>query len=160
MLRLAVTQIGVTEKPRGSNRGPVVDEYQRATNLSPKDWGAWCASFVSWCMRGAMMQEAAKGRVFTFARMTTAAVRFIRRWSLAQDRSTQTRDEPGRDILPGDIVIYRFSHCGIAETAPDENGMVKIIEGNTNEGGSREGLFVMRQTRNIKGIKCRIRITV
>jgi len=160
MLAAAVGEIGVREKPLGSNRGPRVDEYQRATHLSPKDWGAWCASFVCWCMREALLKQEDKGHRFTFTRMATAAVRFIRRWSLAQDASTQTRDEPRRDILPGDILIYRFSHTGIAETAPDASGVVHAIEGNTNATGGREGMEVMRRPRNVNSIKCRIRLTV
>jgi hypothetical protein len=157
MVQIARAEVGVSEKPRGSNRGPRVDQYQRATDLDKSQWGAWCAAFVCWVMWQAMIND---GRVFTFRRMTTAAVRFIKAWSLRQDDSTRTRDEPGLDIQPGDIVIYRFSHTGIAVTAPDAQGCVQVVEGNTNKDGGREGWLVWEHTRKCSAIKTRIRITV
>jgi hypothetical protein len=157
MVQIALAEVGVSEKPRGSNRGPRVNQYQCATDLEKPLWGAWCAAFVCWVMWQAMVND---GRVFTFKRMTTAAVRFIKSWSLRQDDSTRTRDEPGLDIKPGDVVIYRFSHTGIAVTAPDTNGCVQVVEGNTNKDGSREGYEVCKQTRKCSAIKTRIRITV
>lgn len=157
MVQIARAEIGVQEKPRGSNRGPRVDQYQRATDLEKKDWGAWCAAFVCWCMREAMLAEK---RSFSFRRMTTAAVRLIKAWSLKQDDSTRTRDEPGLDIQPGDIVIYRFSHTGIAVSSPDSQGRVQVVEGNTNNDGSREGYEVCEQTRKCSSIKARIRLMV
>ena len=39
VLVFARAELGVQEQPRGSNRGPKVDEYQRATWLEPKHWG-------------------------------------------------------------------------------------------------------------------------
>jgi hypothetical protein len=158
MVMIALTEVGVQEKPRGSNRGLRVDQYQSATDLDPKHWGAWCAAFVCWVMLQAMAAE--PGKRYTFKRMTTAAVRFIKSWSLRQDDSTRTRDEPGLDIQPGDIVIYRFSHTGIAVTAPDAQGCVQVVEGNTNKDGSREGYEVCKQTRKCRSIRTRIRITV
>ena len=157
MVLIARAEIGVQEKPRGSNRGPRVDDYQRATDLDKSQRGAWCAAFVCWCMMQAIAKE---GRPISFKRMTTAAVRFMKAWSLRQDDSTRTRDEPGLDIQPGDIVIYRFSHTGIAVSKPDKNGFVQVVEGNTNKDGSREGYEVCEHTRKCSAIKTRIRITV
>lgn len=158
MVQIALAEVGVSEKPRGSNRGPRVNQYQCATDLDRALWGAWCAAFVCWVMLQAMAAE--PGQRYTFKRMTTAAVRLIKTWSLRQDDSTRTRDEPGLDIQPGDIVIYRFSHTGIAVTAPDTNGFVQVVEGNTNKDGGREGWLVCKQTRKCSAIKTRIRITV
>jgi hypothetical protein len=158
MVLIALAEVGVSEKPRGSNRGSMVDQYQSATDLNALQWGAWCAAFVCWVMLQAMAAE--QGKRYTFRRMTTAAVRFIKTWSLRQDDSTRTRDEPGLDIQPGDVVIYRFSHTGIAVTAPDNNGCVQVVEGNTNKEGGREGYEVCKQTRKCSAIKTRIRITV
>lgn len=157
MVKIALAEVGVQEKPRGSNRGPRVDQYQAATELERAQWGAWCAAFVCWVMREAMLQSK---RTFTFKRMTTAAVRFMKAWSLRQDDSTSTRDEPGLDIQPGDLVIYRFSHTGIAVSAPDAKGTVQVVEGNTNNDGSREGYEVCQQTRKCSAIRTRIRIMV
>lgn len=155
MLAKALPEVGVEEKPKGSNRGPRVDDYQRATDLKPEDWGPWCASFVCFCMR-----EAMTGGSYTFKRMTTAAVRYIRAWSLRQDNSTKTIDAPGRNILPGDILIYTFSHTGICKTAPGPNGNFTAVEGNTNDDGGREGYKVLLQSRHYSRVKTVIRLTV
>jgi len=42
-LEVARNEIGVKEIPKGSNRGPRVDQYQDAKGQY------WCAHFVSWC---------------------------------------------------------------------------------------------------------------
>ena len=50
LIQTALAEVGVKEVG-SSNRGPRVDQYQRATWLEEKDWGAWCASFVCWTIR-------------------------------------------------------------------------------------------------------------
>jgi hypothetical protein len=157
LLSVALKEVGVKEKPLGSNRGPRVDKYQASTELQQKDWGAWCAAFVCWCMREAMT---ATGVKYSFKRMTTAAVRFMRAWSLRQDASTHTLDNPGMDIIPGDILIYGFSHTGIAKTKPASNGAYIAVEGNTNDDGGREGIEVAERPRHINSVRTRIRFTV
>ena len=47
VVEVALSQIGVREQPKGSNRGPVVDVY---TGKRPEPW---CAHFVAWCFRQA-----------------------------------------------------------------------------------------------------------
>lgn len=47
-LELAKADIGVTEHPPGSNRGPEVDQYLRDVGLEPTDHHyPWCAAFIS-----------------------------------------------------------------------------------------------------------------
>ena len=160
ILSVAAPEVGVEEKPRGSNRGPRVDEYQAATWLKREDWGAWCASFACWVVMIAMQRGAEAGCKYTFKRPRTAGAFDLEDWSLEQDGSTRTRRRPGTDIQPGDLLIFDFSHCGFATSAPDKNGNVKTIEGNTNPAGGREGYAVLRKTRNVSTIRSRIRFTV
>lgn len=155
VLALALAEVGVEEKPRGSNRGPRVDDYQRATWLDKKDWGAWCAAFIDFCVMKAM-----EGGKYTFERPQTAGAFDLANWSLKQDNSTQTKSRPGKDIIPGDIVIYTFSHVAFALTAPDSGGNFLAVEGNTNDDGGREGYAVMKHPRNVSSAKSRIRFTV
>lgn len=61
------------------------------------------------------------------------------------------------DIKAGDVVIFTFSHIGIATGSPDAKGNVPTIEGNTNGAGSREGDGVYAKSRNISQIRSRIR---
>ena len=54
VLRVAASQVGVSEVPPGSNRGPEVDGYLRAVGLDPEQWSyPWCAAFVYWCFERA-----------------------------------------------------------------------------------------------------------
>lgn len=154
IIAIAEKEIGVSEVGT-SNCGPRVDEYKAATNLPPHESWPWCAAFVDWCVR-----EAMEGGTYTFKRPTTAGAWDLERWSREQDESTQTKRDPGSDIKPGDIVIYRFSHVGIAYSSPNADGYFRAVEGNTNDAGSREGGSVLLKVRNINKVKARIRFTV
>jgi len=167
MLKVALAEAGVEEHPRGSNRGPRVDDYQRATWLEPKDWGAWCAAFVCFCMKTAM--ELPHEKPYTFSRMRTGSVRGasgIAAWSCRQDKSTHTKMSPGRDLLPGDIITFRdFSHTAIVASGVDPDGHFDTVEGNTNDDGGREGYEVVHRKsphkrRSINQVECRVRILV
>jgi hypothetical protein len=154
IVAIAEKEIGVHEID-GTNCGPRVNEYKAATYLPPDQPWPWCAAFVCWIVR-----EAMKGQTYTFKRPTTAGAWDLERWSREQDASTQTRRNPQRDIQPGDIVIYKFSHVGFAASTVDANGNFKAIEGNTDGEGSREGGAVLRKVRNVSKVKTRIRFTV
>jgi cell wall-associated NlpC family hydrolase len=156
--RLAKKEIGV-EEVDGTNTGPRVNLYKAATNLPPEEPWPWCAAFVDWVVREAMKEEEAKGRKFTFARPTTAGAWDLENWSKRQDNSTQTKRYPGNDIEPGDIVIFTFSHVGIAIGRP-RNGYFDTVEGNTDSAGSREGGGVYDKIRKVSQVKARIRFTV
>lgn len=156
MVKLALAEVGVEEE-NGSNTGLRVDEYKAATNLPSHEAWPWCAAFVCWVVRAAMLE--AEGN-FTFTRPTTAGAWDFERWSLRQDDSTQTKRDPGADIKAGDIVIFKFSHIGIAVGDADQHGFVDTVEGNTDSSGSREGGGVFVKTRKISQIKTRIRFTV
>ena len=60
--------------------------------------------------------------------------------------------------LAGDIVVFSFSHIGLAVADVDSSGYVKTIEGNTNGAGSREGGSVLEKNRHVSKIRSRIRI--
>lgn len=158
IVRLAAGEVGV-EEIDGSNCGPRVNQYKAATNLPADEEWPWCAAFVCWLVREAM-NEAGLKETAGFRRPTTASAWGFEKWSLAQDRSTGTSKPPGGDIEPGDIVVFTFSHIGIAISAPDANGYVRTIEGNTDAAGSREGGGVFRKLRKVSQIRSRIRFRV
>jgi len=155
LVRIATAEVGVKEV-NGSNCGPRVNQYKAATNLPPKESWPWCAAFVCWCGREAM----ATGGPYTFKRPTTAGAWDFINWSLAQDDSTQTKRSPGDDIQAGDIIVFRFSHIGIATSAVDRAGNFHTVEGNTDDAGSREGGGVFAKRRSIAQVRARIRFTV
>jgi len=155
LVRIAQAEVGVKEEGT-SNRGKRVDEYQRATWLKPEDWGAWCASFVCWCVRETLKATGTK-ETSGFKRPRTARAFDFERWSLAQDSSTQTRKPAGKDIQRGDLVIWNFSHISIALGPPDSKGFLETVDGNSNARGSRTGGMVCEPTRHISQVRSRIR---
>jgi hypothetical protein len=153
----AELKIGVRESG-GANKGPALAPFFEAdwydpNGAAPGDDGyPWCAAFVCWCV-----QVAVAGRAITFKRPRTPSAWGLEKWSLAQDASTWTLKPPGRDINRGDIVVFEFSHCGIAVGGVDSSGYVDVVEGNTNAAGSREGDGVYRKRRHISQVRSRIR---
>jgi hypothetical protein len=158
IVRVARPEIGV-EEVNGTNCGDRVNDYKAATDLPPDKGWPWCAAFVCWCVREGM-KLAKVSETPRFKRPQTASAFGFAAWSRRQDNSTQTKKNPGSDIQSGDIVIFTFSHIGIATGAPDKNGYVPTIEGNTDGHGTREGGAVLAKLRHISQIGTRIRFTI
>ena len=47
-LQVALSQEGISEQPKNSNSGPVVNQYLKAVGLG-KGY-PWCMAFVYWCV--------------------------------------------------------------------------------------------------------------
>lgn len=151
LVELAIKEIGV-EEIDGTNCGPRVNQYKDATWLEGNAGFPWCAAFICW-----LFQESMKGDKYTFKRPETAAAFGFETWCLKQDRSVLLKKE-GK-ISKGDIVIFNFSHIGIA-IEDEANGVVTTVEGNTDAVGSREGGGVFRKVRNRKLIRSFIKVMV
>jgi hypothetical protein len=146
VLDVARTQIGVMEKPPGSNRGPEVDEYLRGVGLDPTRGSfAWCVAFVYFCFGRAASQL---GRANPMVR--TAGV--LDHWNKAGQRGIPrllTADAVAKPQLvkPGQIFVISVGggsgHTGLVEDV--SGGKLVTIEGNTNDGGSHEGIGVFRR---------------
>jgi hypothetical protein len=158
IVRIATAEIGV-EEIGSTNTGPRVDEYKAATWLDPKKGWPWCAAFVCWVVQQALLATNVP-QTATFKRPRTAGAWDLENWSFKQDASTWTKKPHRGDIQPGDIVVFKFSHVGFAVSAPDKNGNVLTVEGNTDHAGSREGGGVFRKRRHISQIRSRIRFRV
>ncbi|MFC5411247.1 peptidoglycan-binding protein [Larkinella bovis] len=147
VLAFAVTQIGVLESPRGSNRGPEVDQYLRSVGLNPAGGNfAWCVAFLYFCF-----QQASAKLNRPNPMIKTAGV--MDHWNRAATkpvpRITTTRAINNPSLVkPGHIFTISLGdglgHCGIVEQVI--GGKLVTIEGNTNEGGSREGIGVFRRS--------------
>ena len=158
IIRIAKAEVGVREIAN-TNCGERVDQYKAATWLNPKKGWAWCAAFVCWVVREAMASTGVK-QTKTFKRPRTAGAWDFENWSLEQDKTTNTKKPHGGDILPGDIVVFTFSHIGIAVSSPDHDGNITTVEGNTDAAGSREGGGVYLKSRHLSKIRSRIRFTI
>jgi len=152
-LEIAGSQIGVLERPRGSNGGPEVDAFMAA--IDPSLQGQpWCMAFVFWCFKHAAQQANLPLEV-----PQTASV--WRSWEMAQEQGVgkilsarEARADPDR-VKPG-MVFYidtggRNGHTGFVKDVID--GKLVTIEGNTNNDGSREGYGVfLRSKRRVETI--------
>ncbi len=146
-IEVARSQIGVLEDPPGSNRGAQVEEYQRSVGIPPGE--PWCAAFVYWCFRRAAEQLGIANPV-----LRTGGV--LDHWNRAYEEGIRrvTREQAMEDpslALPGFIFIIDTGapggagHTGLVEKV--DGGMLVTIEGNTNEGGGREGIGVFRRSK-------------
>lgn len=150
VLRVAAAEaeMRVMEQPLGSNRGPRVDEYLRAVGLNPSGGSfAWCVAFIYFCF-----DQAAKQLGRSNPMIKTAGV--LDHWNKAGQRkiprlSRQKAVDNPNLVKPGHIFVIDtgggHGHTGLVEKL--EGGKLLTIEGNTNEGGSREGIGVFRRDK-------------
>lgn len=145
------------------NQGEGIEKYWDATDYRDgyKNREPYCAAGVCWAIREGA-EEAGIKETPGFRLPRTARAYGLEEWSLAQDASTQTKKHPRGDIQRGDIVVFNFSHVGIATGHPDRSGRFPTIEFNTGSGGgtSNEGDGVFRKHRSIDLVRSRIRFTV
>lgn len=153
VLEIAESQIGVMEEPRGSNSGRRVEQYLRSVGLDPGY--AWCVAFQYWCF-----QQAATALGRSNPMVKTAGV--LDHWHQAGRRNIsrittlEAQNNP-LQLKPGMIFTIDVGdpggagHAGFVEKVVD--GRLMTIEGNTNTGGSREGIGVFRRdARKLKDI--------
>ena len=142
VLDIAAEQIGEREVPLGSNRGPMVDQYLQS--VSPGLLGQpWCMAFVHWCFQQAAARHGMVNPAPKTAHVWTA-------WETAQTMpgvEVVTAAEAVRDsakVVPGMVFFLdtggRTGHTGFVSDIVQ--GRLVTIEGNTNDGGSREGIGV------------------
>ena len=139
MVAWADSQVGVKEVPKGSNRGPMVDEYEAYYGLKGQPW---CACFVAWCMNKAGFSKSQIGKS-----------------ALVADWANQFKGKRVETPKRGDLGYWVTSkgtgHIFIV--VGYALGVVRTIEGNTNDDGSREGYEVCKRTRGIWGIRANTR---
>jgi hypothetical protein len=146
---IAESQVGVRENK--TNGGVKIEEYQRATWLPVGAW-PWCAAFVCWAVKLGVGNTKV-----TFPLPQTAGAWDFERWCRSVDNTVKLRKPTMGDVKRGDIVVFRFSHIGIATGPPDKDGNVPTVEGNTNAEGGRLGDGVYAKLRNLSVIRSRIR---
>lgn len=133
-LEIAISQIGQKEDPLGSNWGhPVQDYLARAGCHEPEPW---CMGLMYW--------------VFDEASQKISQPNPLYKTVGCLDQLNHRRAFVVMVPQPGDIFIMDLGngkgHTGIIESI-DADGTLNTIEGNTNHGGSREGVDVERKIR-------------
>ena len=140
-------EVGVREIG-SSNTGVRVREYQDSTDLGGTNW-PWCAALICWGLL-----QTSKKTSLPFKRPKTAGAWAFEQW--ARDEGLKLM-KPRETIKKGDIVVYRFSHIGLA-IADESNKFVECVEGNTDGSGGREGGGVYQRSRKVSLIRSHIRL--
>lgn len=129
----------VEEEPRGSNRGGWVERYLVSAGSEPGE--PWCASFVTYLLKECGYRSFPS---------SPAAVSGWARWAEAHYKIAFTAMRGALFFL---LHADGTGHMGICLSSPDEDGDFRTIEGNSNDGGSREGYEVVRRVRNVSGLR-------
>jgi len=121
VLAYARSKVGVKESPPNSNRGPLIDKWQRACGFIA---GPWCGAFTNACLTAAGFPDQEWLRYCPWIEGRAKSGEGGWRW-------TQTPE-------PGDLVLYGAriaQHVGVVSKV---NGQVigdtETIEGNTGSG--------------------------
>lgn len=124
---------------QGPNRSTGIDAMNRMIGVpmgSP-----WCASFVAWC------GDAALGSEWPVPK--TASCYQLGEWARTEQRLLMPREARRGDLfLIWSPRLNRFAHVGFV-TGASAGGRIETIEGNTNEGGSRDGWGVFSRIRTL-----------
>lgn len=133
VLQVASGEVGVKEQPLGSNFGPRVSQYLGATGIRRPAY--WCASFV------AFVGQSAIGDVWPLPLSASCDVLldFARRHKCLYPSP-----------IAGDVFLVMASesdaiHTGFVTSVNLATKTVGTIEGNSNDGGSRNGIEVARR---------------
>ena len=147
VLEVAAGEIGVREDPPGSNHGKKVEQYQASVGVDPGE--PWCAAFVYWCFATAA-SDLGVANPMKEKKCRTGGV--VELWDRANANGAKivTHDaafaDPSR-VLPGMVFVITMSgghgHTGLVSKVIGNT--LETIEGNTNDGGSREGIGVFRR---------------
>lgn len=144
------SEIGVREKTN-RNDGERVAEYLRYSGLS--EGYAWCAAFVSWAYGEVGLKQpktAWSPSLFPSKRLVWN--RGPIKGKLIEGLSKKDNHLPQKGDVFGIYFtnLKRIAHAGFVDEWGDK--YVITTEGNTNEGGSREGDGVYRKRRLISSI--------
>jgi hypothetical protein len=140
-LNTARGEIGVKEQPKGSNRGPRVDQYQDGKGQY------WCCHFVSWCVeQNGTSPFGHKGWVEGLRRWAKSKNKYIAAQTgrpLVGDIFTMARHDKTGKVVGG--------HTGFVESVSEDGRSVGTIEGNTSD-------KVARRRRSISTLDGYVRI--
>lgn len=145
IIEKALGEYGTRETPKGSNNVKYNTWYY-GKPVSGSQY-AWCSVFVLWCFNQAGLMHLTP---FSKDNMHKKVA----------ERAFNWLENGGEVILnpeyikTGDVVVYNFSHVGIATSNSDDRRlMFNSVEGNTDEAGSPTGGCVMSKSRNLKDVK-------
>ena len=138
IVSVAASQVGNCEEG-GNNRGYHIEKYLRAANL-PSGY-AWCAAFVAWTFDVCGIDHSVN------AWSPSAVSRNVIYKRGNRNNQTPIRGDVGSLYYSS---LGRVGHVFFVENWGDK--YVRTVEGNTNDGGSRDGDCVMKRYRPTRTI--------
>jgi hypothetical protein len=148
-LEAAVTQLGQMEVPKGSNKGPMVDQYLASVGLKPGF--AWCQAFVHWCFEQSAIGFGGNPVVKTAGVLDcwnrTATTKKV--FALEAKAKPELLEAGMQFIM---TFGHGTGHTGLIESVDVAKRTIHTIEGNSNNDGSREGYEVVRHERRIDDV--------
>lgn len=150
IIDIAKTQIGVYET--SPNHGENIAKYWTATNYPDgyKNREPYCAACMCWCIKES-------GAFSESERPKTAAAFGFENWADNLPKKTVITRKPKR-VKKGQLVIFSFSHIGIATSDSNDSGVFTTVEANTGASGGRDGDGVYAKSRNISVVRSVITI--
>ncbi|MCK9417355.1 CHAP domain-containing protein [Candidatus Dojkabacteria bacterium] len=146
LLDILDTQLGIREVPEGSNRGKMIDIYNKHVGNSLGD--PYCAAFVSYNLDSVGVDNPRSGWSPYYAKKKDIIY-----------KAKNTNNEP---LKAGDVVTYYYSNLGrVGHTGfylnTDINGYIITEEANTNSSSSvgtieRDGSGVYKKKRELSKV--------
>lgn len=132
-----LSQVGVVEKPRGSNWGPDVAHYLKSVNTNSP--APWCAAFVHFCLDSAEIKNT----------VTAYSPTAQNKKNLVYYKARLIKPVESGDVFTIFFpTMGRIAHTGFVHRQIN-GSTVETVEGNSNDGGSRDGYGVFRRKRPI-----------
>lgn len=147
-LEVMLYLVGVRELP--GNRGATVGAFQAAAGIRPGD--PWCAAVINWAAERAAARLGVRSPL-ELVPLQGYVPSYVQTFPAV----------PVADALPGDLLALwsermgRHAHIAVAESFIGRRA--RTVEGNTNEAGSREGVAVLRRSRELEPLDVVLRWT-
>lgn len=144
-VRYGLRQVGTSESPPFSNRGPKIDAWTRAIGYDPPIF--WCGAFAAACLR------AGKARIQDWHRCGYGP------YVAADARAHRNgyHEVPFDRARPGDhLVLFNGEHQAVCRSAP-RGDSIGTVEGNTSPssaGSQFNGGCVAAKTRSRSDVSC------
>lgn len=152
LVKVATKDLGIRETSH--NQGEGIAKFWTATSYPDgyRNREPYCAAAVCYWIK-----EALKGESYSFQLPKTPLAFGFCKW--ARREGVWFEENPSQ-VKRGDILVFRFSHVGIA-TEDSKGATVKTVEANTSgtsSGDQRDGGGVWRKTRNLSEVAMAIRL--
>lgn len=159
MIAAAKAEVAGKIRETSKNQGPGIEKYWRATSYGVAGYAnrePWCCAFICWIVMIAFPGVSWRPRSASCYKSGEGS---LEGWAKENAGKMVMYKVPLSMIQAGDIIIFGFSHVCLC-VGRTASGELLTIEGNTDDGGSREGNGVYQRVRGSGAIRSAHRILV